>query len=70
MVEKYKNDKWYQIDLKIDWGDNKTVTNLTMSKNQYVLAKQTVTIFIDGVGKYETTFFSSDILGQRSTKLR
>ena len=26
MIDPYESNKWYTIDLKIDWGDNQTVT--------------------------------------------
>ena len=58
MIDPYVSNKWYTIDLKIDWGDNNTEFNNTGQR-----ANQKVTIYIDGKGKAETTFFSANIIG-------
>ena len=50
MVQRYEGDKWYNVDIIIDWTQD----------------QQTVTIFIDGVQKMQDNFFNNETIGSSS----
>ena len=67
MVARYESQKWYDVDLLINWGDNATLNEQAKRSGR---SPQSIAMFIDGQFKTEVSFFSAEIIGSRTNVYR
>ena len=73
MIQKYKDQEWYSVDILIDWGNEKPVkTNPNGNAEEggkAVSSKPRVSIFINGVYNGTDNFFSGETIGSSTTAI-